>query len=109
MQDDFDLATVLSVTTGINCTDNFGNVFDLFCFMFEDDLLSPNAIGFLKDVARNHIFRIYPELKRVKYNPNENLDEWIKKQKLIYGDKITISVIGENVVKLEKQSMVSSR
>lgn len=109
MQDDFDLAAVLSITTGINCTDSYSKIYELFCFMFEDDLLNPLSIGYLKDVARKHILRIHPELKRAIYDPNIDIYDWINKQKILYGDKITISVIGENIVKLEKQSMVSDR
>ena len=103
MQYDFDLAAVLSVTTGINCTNDFGEVFDLFCYIFEDDLLSPLALCQLKEAARRHILNIHPELKNVNYNPNVNIDEWVNKQKETFGNEIAISVIGEPIVKFEKQ------
>ena len=109
MQDDFDLATVLTITTGINCVDNFNKVMDLYCFMFEDDLLTPMAVKKLNIIARNHIFRIHPELKNVTHGVVINIKEWLAKQEEMYGDTLTISVVGENVVKLEKQPYASAR
>lgn len=107
MQDVFDLATVLSITTGVNCTDNFGKICDLFCFMFEDESLTPTAMGYLKNIARQHIFRIHPELKSIRFDPKCNVDEWVSKQKEIFGNEITISIVGENIIKLKKQSFTS--
>ena len=109
MQDDFELETVLSVTTGINLTDDFSKVFDLFCFMFEDDLLNVTALISLRETAKKHILNIHPELRRVSYNQNVNLEKWIANQKEMFGDSITISILNEPVISLKKQPLVSTR
>ena len=36
-QEDFDLETILSVLTGINCTDDFFKVYELYWYLFEID------------------------------------------------------------------------
>lgn len=109
MQDDFDLATILSITTGINLTDNFENIYDLFCFMFEEDDIDPLAMVTLRDTACRHLFRIHPEIKHLKYDKTVGVDEWIQKQKAIYGDTLTISVVGENIVVYKKQPSASNK
>ena len=109
MQDDFDLDAILTITTGVKCTDDFNKVYELFWFIFEDDLIGPLGIGMLKDTARNHILRIHPELKNVRYDQSMDIDTWVNNQKEYFGDKLTISILGENVIKLEKQSYASNR
>ena len=109
MQDEFDLATVLSITTGVNLTDNFEKVLDLFCFMFEDELLSPLAMVNLRTTACNHLFRIHPEIKNLKYDKTVGVDEWVQRQKVIYGDTLTISVVGEDIVVFKRQPFASEK
>ena len=109
MQEDFDLESVLSIITGINCTDDFYKVYELMWFMFEDQAIDNDKIIFLRNIAKNHILNIHPELKRVKIDTNIPLDYWIKKQKFIYGNTLTISVVGEPIIRLEKKSYTSMR
>ena len=109
LQEDFSLEAVLSIITGINCTNDFGEVFELFWFMFEDPLINTTGIMELKDAAKRHILNIHPELKTVVYNNKLSLNEWLEKQKELYGSYLTISVIGEPIVVLEKQPIVSAR
>ena len=101
MQEDFELETVLSLTTGYNFTNDFGKVFDLVQFMFEDPFIDTLGLNILKDIAVKHIYYLYPELQNVSYNPNMDIDSFIDEQKSIYGDELTISVIGEKVIKLK--------
>ncbi len=107
MQDDFDLEVVLSVLTGINLV-HFDELYDFFCFLFEDEDIVPEEIVSLRAIAKKHILRIHPELKPIKYE-GTNLYEWLSKQKVIYGEKVTISIIGENIVTLKKQPTLSLR
>ena len=108
MQDDFELETVLSIITGINFTNDINSIYDLYSFIFEDPMLEYVDFNKLNELAKNHIFRIHPELKRVSINSTD-LDKWLKLQKNIYGDTITISIIGEPVIKYGKKSYHSYR
>ncbi len=105
MQDDFDLGIVLSVLTGINLV-RFDELYDFFCFLFEDENLVPEDMSSLRAAAKKHILRIHPELMNIKYE-GANLPEWLSKQKILFGEKLTISIIGENIIKLEKQPTLS--
>ena len=109
MQDDFELEAVLSVITGINCTDDFYKVYELFCFLFEDSLLNPKSIGLLKDTATRHILSIHPELSNVVFDNSKDIYSWVNEQKVKFGEKITISVVGEPIIVFNKKSYHSAR
>lgn len=93
MQRNFELETILSVTTGINYTDDFGKVYDLASYVFSDDMLSPLAIGILKDDLRNHLLTIHPELRDVKCTCRNRL-AWVEKQKIKFGSELAVSKLG---------------
>ncbi len=109
MQEDFELESILSILTGINCTDNFINVYELFWFIFEDNSINAMGISALKETAKKHILSIHPELKTIKYNSNINLDSWIEDQKNLFGNELTISIIGEPIISLKRKSYQSNR
>ncbi len=108
-QEDFDLETVLSILTGINCTDDFTSVYELYWYMFEDQTINDIGIIRLHDIAKNHILRIHPELKSVKYDKTKDLNEWINDQKAKFGNEITMCIIGEHLITLNKKPIVSNR
>ncbi len=101
MQEDFELETVLSLITGYNFTNDFGKVFDLVQFMFEDPFIDTLGLFVLKDTACKHIYYLYPELQSISFNPNMDINSFIDEKKSIYGNELTISVIGEKVIKLK--------
>ncbi len=103
LQEEFSLESVLSVITGINCTKDFNEVFELFWFMFEDPLINTIGIFELKNTASRHILNIHPELRGVRYDKSMNFETWLNKQKDMFGNSLLISVIGEPIVELEKQ------
>ena len=103
LQEEFSLESVLSIITGINCTNDFNEVYELFWFMFEDPFINTLGIVELRNSARNHILNIHPELRGVKYDKNMNFEKWINEQKELFGDSLVISVIGEPIINLEKQ------
>ena len=108
MQDDFELETVLSIITGINFTNDINSIYDLYSFIFEDPMLEYVDFNELNENAKKHILKIHPELKHVSINTTD-LVKWLNVQKLIYGDTMTISIIGEPVVKYGKKSYHSYR
>ena len=116
MQEEFDLESVLTVVTGINFTDDFNKVFDLYSFIFEDPLISTSDIIKLKDIAKKHLLKIHPWLTTLNYNGLTSTNNWLQMTKTIYGDDVLVSIIGEPVIdldknslKLEKRSYVSNR
>ncbi len=107
MQDDFDLNVVLSVLTGINIS-NYADLYNFFCFLFEDESIKPEDIVTLRPIAMKHILKIHPELTGIKYK-GTNLYNWVRIQKAIFGEDITISIIGEKIISLEKQPFASAK
>lgn len=105
MQRNFELGTILSVTTGTNYTDDFGKVYDLAGYVFSDDMLSPLAIGVLKDDLRNHLLTIHPELKDVRCTCRNRL-AWLEKQKIKFGSELAISKLG---MPLEEKGTVKKK
>ena len=109
MQDEFELETILSIVTGINCTDDFSKVYDLFSFMFEEPLISPTSVVFLKDTAVRHILAIHPELNNIVFDNSKDFNSWINEQKVKFGETLTISVVGEPIISFNKKTYHSNR
>ena len=111
MTKDFELETVLSVTTGISCVDNFSKVYDLAYFIFDDDGISPLALGMMKPKMIEHILDIHPELKGVTptWKERKNLDSWIETQKANFGERLTISQYGEKLPEKEAVKKIGSK
>ena len=94
MQKDFELETILSITTNINCTSNFSKVHELACFVFNDDFMTTIALEFCKDDLKEHILNIHPQLKNVTpplIHYGIFLDNWLKQQKEEFGVFLPIS------------------
>ena len=106
LQEEFSLESILTIVTGINCTNDFYEVYELYWFMFENEFINDAGLLALKDKARSHILNIHPELKNVSYSKENDLDTWIFEQKSIFGDTLPISLIGEPIYKFEKQPVL---
>ena len=100
MQRNFKLETILTVTTGINFTDNFSDVFEMANFVYNTNLIGTiNLQGMRKHIC-GHILNIHPELKEIRLNFSSNeIDSWINLQKEKYGDVLPISRYGEPLKK----------
>lgn len=103
MQEDFDLETVLSLITGVNRSNNWSNIFELLLFIFEEEDFGQISMVELIDIAKKHILNIHPELNNLIIDTNITPQNWINNQKAIFGNSITISILGEPVIKLKKQ------
>ena len=101
MQKDFELETILSVTTGINCTNNFSKVHELLSFVFNDNFMNNMALEFCKDDLKEHLLNIHPQLINVippTIHYGIFLDSWLKKQKETFGDFLTVSEFDKPLV-----------
>ena len=106
LQEEFSLESILSIVTGINCTNDFYEVYELIWFMFEDEFINDSGLLQKEEIARRHILNIHPELRSISYNRIDNIDDWINKQKDLFGDTLPISIIGEPIIIFEKQPIL---
>lgn len=98
MQEYFDLETILSVTTGINLTDDFNKIFDLYKFVYNDPYITTTCLGGLRRNLIIHLLTIHPELRKNFPNLNkERINDWLIEQKLELGSRLPISRIGEEL------------
>ena len=65
MAKEFDLETILTITTGITLVDDFNKVFNLAQFVYNDEYLNTTGLQFLKYDLKDYILSCYPELKNV--------------------------------------------
>jgi hypothetical protein len=106
LQEEFSLESILSVITGIRCTNDLSELYELYSYMFEDDFIDESRLLQLRNSARKHILNIHPELNSIIFDINSNLDEWIFKQKELFGDSLPISLIGEPIIIFKKQPIL---
>lgn len=101
MQKNFSLETILSIITGFIFT-NYKDVYDLYGFIMEKEDFDDKYFIENYNKVRNHIVNLYPNLSNISLDATRNLNEWLNEQKALFGDTLTISVIGEKVIKLKK-------
>ena len=68
MEKKFELETILTFTTGINCTNNFDKAFELAWFVYNDRLINTIGLQTIKDEFRDHLLKLHPQLNGVTYN-----------------------------------------
>ena len=100
MQENISLETILSIITGISCTDDFDKVFELAWFVYDDKLINSAGLGIIKDELKEHLLNIHPELKDINYSKcalknKIYLESWLKQQKEKFGETLPVSRLGE--------------
>ena len=101
MQEDFELETILSLITGYNFTNNFDKIFELVEFVYEESFISYERFNEIKNEVKNHIYKLYPDLKNISFNNEMDENDFVSVCKFLYGDTLTISILGEKVIKLK--------
>ena len=111
MQDEFDLDAVLYILGDIDSIEDMEKVYEIYSFVFEDDFLESKTLQEFKDTTKEHILNIHPELGFLHFNNKVELNRWIKSQTSLYGNKVTITTLGEPIIMLnnKRHLMVSSR
>ncbi len=101
MERNFELETILSVTTGISCTDDFGKVFELAWFVFNDDSIHSSGLCVLSETLKNHLLEIHPQLRGINYNSQVeiNFDAWLFTQRLEHGETLSVCQINQTLEK----------
>ena len=91
----------------ISKNDNWESVYKKYkCIMMVDMAHIAGLIA-----AKEHILNIHPELGFLHFNSKAELNRWIKSQTSLYGNKVTITTLGEPIIMLnnKRHLMVSSR
>ena len=90
----FELGTILTITTGYNCVDNFDKVWHLVWFVCDDNMIGPIGLGMVKDEVKEHLLTIHPELKDIKYEKGSNIHEFITEQEEKFGSVLPVTKLG---------------
>lgn len=93
----FELAAILTITTGYNCVDDFDKVWKLVWFVYDDNMIGPMGLGFVKDEVKSHLFTIYPELENVRYQMRKSIHEFLSEQEEKFGSVLPVTKLGERL------------
>ena len=112
----FDLGTVLSITTGRVFTE-FGNIYKILNYLSRDNLFT-NQLPRVAEIAQPYILTRYPQLngvgKDVIINSQADVETFLNSQKKVLGDSFALSPMPEemcehiNPIK-EAEQMILSR
>lgn len=94
----FKLGVILTVTTGhvlLKKNDNFGEVHKLFWWVYDDNLIDDLGIGMLQKEMKEHLLKIHPQLKNVKFRKGINVEKFILKQEKKFGEFLPVCKINE--------------
>lgn len=94
---DFELGTILTMTTGNVFVDNFIKVFELAWFVFNDNFINTIGLDTVKNNIKEHLFTIYPELRNVKYRKGVNPDKFLEEQEKIFGSYLPVTRLGQKL------------
>lgn len=95
----FELGTILTMTTGISCVDDFSKVFELVWFIYDDSMINSMGLGVVKDDVKKHLLTIHPELKEVNYNGINTINEFLTNQEEKFGNTLAVTRLGEKLPK----------
>lgn len=99
MQREYDLETILTITTGKSFIDNWDKIFHLMSFVFGDCPINNVNFPILLETLRAHIIYLYPVFAFLV--PNKEIEPnsyiWIEARKLQYGSTLPICPIGEKL------------
>ena len=96
----FKLGTILTMTTGYSCVDNFSKVWELVWFVCDNDTIGPKGLEAVKNDVRNHLFAIHPELRKVSYPKGSSILWFLLEQGEKFGSVLPVTKLG---VKLPKE------
>lgn len=95
----FDLGTVLTITSGRLFTD-MDNVYDILNYLSNDEIYTHQIPRVMK-AAQSHVLGRYPQLdgvgKEVVINNEQDVKTFIHEQKEIYGDSFGLSPMSEEM------------
>ena len=94
---EFELGTILTMTTGYNCTDNFDKIWNLVWFVCDDNLINTTGLFVVKDDIKKHLLKIHPELENVKYQKGRDLNKFLAEQEEKFGSILHVTKLGENL------------
>ena len=97
MVKNFDLGTILTMTTNYKFVDDFNKVYELVWFVCDDNMIGPLGLGLIKDKVTKHLLTIHPELNNVRYKIGENVDEFILRQEEKFGSILPVTRLGEKL------------
>ncbi len=108
MKRNFELGTILTFTTGINCTDNFYKAYELAWFVFDDKFITGTGLRIVKDKLKEHLLNLYPQLKDVNYIAylETSFEAWLSAQKEKYGELLPVRQLVQTKRKLKEQTLV---
>src|SRR5947209_5294054 len=96
----FELATVLTVTTGRLLTD-MGKLYDILNFMTGDDLMT-HQLPRASNVCAPELLRQFPKLTSVEVPEHfdatdlkKSVDDWLAKLKPTYGNEFTVQPVDD--------------
>ena len=103
---DFELATILTITTGTSFVGDFSKASELMYFIFGTRDIGPIAMGFMKDDAIDHIFTLYPALKKVKKPKDVTPNQFLIEQEQKFGTHLPITKLGYCLPKPKEENTV---
>ena len=93
MKKDFELEVILTITTGINCSDDYNKIYDLVRFVYNYPYINAVYFKLIYKSLKEYIFNLYPYLMEVNYcgNLGIKVSEWLTEQKKKFGNFLPIS------------------
>lgn len=95
--ENFELGTILTMTTGYTCTDDFDKVWRLVWFICDDTMINTTGLFIVKDDIKKHLLTIHPELENVKYQKSRDLNKFLVEQEEKFGSVLPVTKLGVNL------------
>ena len=93
--ENFDLATILSITTPLGFENDFGKITQLMYYIFGSDEMGPLAMAFKRDEAVEHNFSIHPELQGIRRVPRgKTIESYLAELESKFGKTLPITQDG---------------
>lgn len=90
----FELETILTMTTGYSYENDFNKVFELVWFICDDNNIGTIGLETISEKVKKHLLTIHPELKNIKYQEGKDISEFVSQQKERFGSALPVTKLG---------------
>lgn len=102
MTQNYELETILTMTTGKPFVDDFDKVFKLVWFVCNNPLINTYGLGSVKDSVVDHLITLYPELKEIDRKEAEGICKFLASKDETYNKSLPVTMLGRKLPNKEK-------
>ena len=102
MIENYELETILYITTGYKIIDDCDKAYNLIWFVCNNPWLGPLGCAFARDTVIDHLISLYPELKEIDHVEAEGICKFLATKEETYNKFLPITMLNRELPNKKK-------